>query len=335
MPSWAACGDTEGDRLVWARERMFPAVAQKQTEQVYQWLVNSTRSCNQSGDLWYYRGLVARKMGNATDAKYAFEKAEENGSKAKAQSFDPYSLGTNVRVSSPANIHEKYALLVGIHKFKLSDSNLRFSAKDAKELGDLLIAQENFKKDNVFILLDEDATSDNIRLAFGKIRASAKPDDLVLVFFSTHGLPRALDPTGLSYVMTADFNSKDFSTQFSTGLKMVELAEFGRWTLANNYVLLIDTCYAGATQQSPATQSDANGLDPLQSLQGSANRVIISASRADETSAEDDKNKHGLFTRFLLDALREKGTSDLAAVFKSVQDNVTAEAERNHNPSIP
>ncbi len=273
----AACGDTEGDRLVWARERMFPAASRSQTELVYQWLVNSTRSCSQSGDLWYYRGLVARKLGNTTDAAYSLRKADENGSKARAASFDPFSLGGSVRVSSAVHIREKFALLVGIHKFKLSDSTLRFSAKDAQELGDLLVGQQNFKKENVTVLLDEEATSDNIRLAFGKIRAVAQPDDLVLVFVSSHGLPRALDPTGISYVMTADFNSSDYATQFSTGLKMVELAEFGRWILANNYVLLIDTCYAGAVQTAGAARTDvAAGTDLIRYRVSRAPRIASS-----------------------------------------------------------
>ena len=152
--------------------------------------MNSTRSCSQSGDLWYYRGLVARKLGNTTDAAYSLRKADENGSKARAASWDPFSRGGSVRVSSAVHIREKFALLVGIHKFKESDSTLRFSAKDAQELGDLLVGQQNFKKENVTVLLDEEATSDNIRLAFGKIRAVAQPDDLVLVFVSSHGLPK-------------------------------------------------------------------------------------------------------------------------------------------------
>lgn len=333
-PAWAACGDTEGDRIDWARERMFPTASKNQTEQVYQWLVNSTRSCNQSGDLWYYRSLTARKLGDAADAAYALRKADENNSKAKTEGFDPFASAAPVRVSSPDHIREKFALLVGIHKFSKSDSNLRFSAKDAQELGELLVTQEHFKKDNVQVLLDENATLENIHKGLGVIRAKAKPDDLVVVFISSHGVPRSLDPTGISYVMTSDFDSKDMSTQFSTGLKMVELAEFGRFMLANNYVLLLDTCYAGATQAG-VNVGKGDGLEPLQSLQGSANRIVISASKADETSIEDDSTKHGLFTRFLLESLREKGTADLASVFQSVQAHVSEQAEKDHNEQHP
>ena len=336
--SWAACADTEGDRLVWARERMFPAATRRQTDLVYQYLLNSTRSCNGSGDLWYYRGLVARKLGNTSDANYAFTKADENNSKAKGQGFDPFAIGVTVRVSAPNHIREKYALVVGIHKFKKSENTLRYAARDAQALADALVASQNFKKDNVKVILDEAATTGAIQSALGEIRQKAKPDDLVVVYVSSHGIPRGEDPTGLSYVMTADYDETDYGSRFSTTLKMVELAEFGRWVAANNYVLLLDTCYSGAAQPVVASQivpGGGDGLDPLQSLQGSANRVVISASRADEESIEDTSTRHGLFTRYLLDALNQKGDPDLATVFQSLQNRVTAEAEKNNKHQHP
>jgi uncharacterized caspase-like protein len=58
------------------------------------------------------------------------------------------------------------------------------------------------------------------------------------------------------------------------------------------------------------------------SAQGFA-RVVISASRADEKSQEDEKLQHGYFTYYLVEALKRNiGSAPLGDVFKSVHESV-------------
>ncbi len=326
----AACGDTEEDRLVWARERMHPGASASQTRLVYQWLTNGTGSCNLSGDLWYYRGLVARKMGNSSDAAYSFRKADENGSKAQRAKFDPFTVVTRPS-GSTGKIRDKWALIIGINNLGKSDDFLQYAKSDAVALGDFLVHDAHFKndKEHVKVLVDEKATTENIRLAFGEIRASAQPDDLVVVYLSSHGRGRELDPTGLSYVLTYDTDTTTKATTFASAIKMAELAELGRWVLSRQYVLLLDTCYSGGAQ--PESRG-GDGLDPLQGLQGSGDRVVISASKAEERSFEDPETKHGYFTRYLLDALRQKGGQPtIASVFEFLQSRVPTEVSRQEN----
>jgi hypothetical protein len=324
----AACGDTEQDRIVWARERMHPGVTGLQLDLVYRWLVNGTSSCNLSGDLWYYRGLVARRMGNSSDANYALRKADDNYSRAKSEGFDPFAAPAHGPAVPSGKTHDKFALLVGVTKFQKSFDFLEFSGKDATEFGNFLVRYGNFPKDNVKVLVDENATTGKIREAFGDIRAKAKADDLVVIYISSHGHPRDLDPTGLSYVLTYDTDTESSAKVYATGLQMVELAELGRWTLARDYVLLLDTCYSGAAKPGVVGKivpAGTNGLDPLQGLQGSGNRAVISASRADEQSFEDPQNKHGFFTRFLLEALRQEGAKPLSSIYDYVGTHVSTE----------
>ncbi|MDQ2949778.1 MAG: caspase family protein [Acidobacteriota bacterium] len=338
--AWAACGNTEQDRIVWARERMHPSATKPQLDLVYQWLANGTRSCSESGDLWYYRGLAARKLNNQRDAEYSFRKAEENGSKAKGDGFDPFGAPSRTSVSPPNRIHDKWALVVGVADFKNTDDYLQYSVKDAVEFGKFLVQSGNFKQDNVKVLVDKDATTGGIREAFGTMRTKAKPDDLVLIYLSSHGQPRDLDPTGLSYVLTYDTDTSNPARTFATSLQMVELAELGRWVQAHDYVLLLDTCFSGAARpgvSGTTVPAGPDGLDPLQGLQGSGNRVVITASRADERSFEDSKSKHGYFTRFLLEALRKDNAHmPLASVYDYLRDRVSTEvADREGKQQHP
>src|SRR5262249_49079202 len=65
---------------------------------------------------------------------------------------------------------EKYAVIVGVAKYKNSTgglSNLRFADRDAMSFYDFLLSPQggSFKRDNVKLLLNEDATSQNVRSA--------------------------------------------------------------------------------------------------------------------------------------------------------------------------
>jgi Caspase domain len=335
---WAACSDTDQDRLVWTRERMHPNADHGQIELIYRWLLNATRSCSSNGDLWYYRGLLAKQMHDQRDADFSFRKAADNHSQEQQRHFDPFVLVNRAAASPPGVVREKYALVIGVSTLANSDQFLEYGSKDASELRNFLVKSGNFKEGNVTMLLDEKATAENIRNAFGDIHEKAKADDLVLVYISSHGRPHDDDPTGISYVLTYDTDTKTPGKVFSTALKMVELAEFGRFILAHDYVLLLDTCYSGAARAGgtnvpiPSAQST---FDPLQGLAGSGNRVVISASRADEESYEDPKSKHGYFTRYLLDALNKPTPLPVSSLFAYLSSQIAAEMSQGDRKQHP
>ncbi|MBC8000320.1 MAG: tetratricopeptide repeat protein, partial [Leptolyngbya sp.] len=59
-------------------------------------------------------------------------------------------------------VKDKWALIVGISKFKNNTLNLKYPSKDAKDFYDYLVADGKFQKDHVKLLLDEQATRGNI-----------------------------------------------------------------------------------------------------------------------------------------------------------------------------
>jgi Caspase domain len=76
--------------------------------------------------------------------------------------------------------------------------SLEFHAQDATMLEDVFVNKRNFKKEQIRVIAGKDATTSNIRSALGDKRTRAKADDLVLIYISSHGVPRNLSPTGLS-----------------------------------------------------------------------------------------------------------------------------------------
>jgi uncharacterized caspase-like protein len=78
-------------------------------------------------------------------------------------------------------------------------------------------------------------------------------------------------------------------------------------------VFIGDTCYSGAsggrTVPVSGTRANLSGafLDRLSQGRG---RVILTASDANEVSVEKDELQHGVFTYYLLEALRGKADFD-------------------------
>ena len=111
--------------------------------------------------------------------------ALESSSQVKQNS----TVEDKIDVNRP--VLDKWALVVGISKFKDDKINLKYAAKDAKDFARFLITNQNFSEDHVLLLTDEKATRANVLGALGSqwLPRLANPNDLVVLYFSSHGSP--------------------------------------------------------------------------------------------------------------------------------------------------
>ena len=75
-----------------------------------------------------------------------------------------------------------WALIIGIDKYE-NVHNLQYAVKDAESMQSILIDNFNFPKENVKLLINEQASYQNIRKQFSVISKSAEENDRVLIFF--------------------------------------------------------------------------------------------------------------------------------------------------------
>jgi len=89
--------------------------------------------------------------------------------------------------------HNAHAVIIGINEYqdeKIPD--LQFARADAEGVYQILTDPElgRIPPDNVILLLDENATQQNIRSAIGdEIYRRAGDDDFVYIYFAGHGMP--------------------------------------------------------------------------------------------------------------------------------------------------
>lgn len=226
------------------------------------------------------------------------------------------------RVSSTAPIGDKWAVVIGISKFADPQvPQLKYSSKDAKDFYDYLVdpALGKFQKDHVKLLLNQDASKVNIMDMLGDsfLPHAAGPNDLVVIYLSTHGSPAGADIRGVNYVIAYDTQLRKL---FATGLEMRQLLRIIKERVHTNRILLVlDTCYSGAGGESHKGISRSN-VDSSSLAQGIGSLVITSSS-PDQRSWESDDIKNSYFTKFFIDSLKN-GNPSVDQAFNNMKQKV-------------
>jgi uncharacterized caspase-like protein len=129
--------------------------------------------------------------------------------------------------------------------------------------------------------------------------ASSEGQDLAVVMFSGHGtmiddqfylVPHGADNSTPARLKVSAIPATEFQGEIT------KLAKHGR------VLVLLDACRsAGLIGALPAA-------DVLKSALAASNVTVLTSSKADKLSREDEKWQHGVFTKVLLDAL--SGSAD-------------------------
>ena len=224
-------------------------------------------------------------------------------------------------------VKDKCALVIGISKFANPKYNLEFAAKDARDFYNFLITEANFRKDHVLLLLDDKATRTNIMSAFGDnfLPAVCLPDDLVVVYISTHGTPSKRDKGGRNYIVAHD---TDTASLYATGVDMNELyRRIKEGVKTDRALIVMDTCFSGAGVPGAKALNVADNFDAQEVAQGCGHLVITSSS-PNERSWESKVSSNSVFTKYLLEALRKNsGKIDVKSAFTTAQKSVSWEVQ--------
>ena len=241
---------------------------------------------------------------------------------------------------------QKYALIIGISRYKNNLKgirNLQYGDADARSIYEFLQrpAGGGFIRENMLLLLNEEATTGRIREALTSFVARASPNDLPLIFLASHGAPDGFAPQNL-YVVTHD---TIYAEMAQTALPMFELGRYINQNVkAKPMLLLFDACHS-AGLSTEGTRNLANNLTNLYLqtlLYQEKGRAIITSSDVNETSLEWEKwgNGHGVFTYYLLEGL--KGSADtngdrlvsVGELFRYVRQKVRLDTSFKQNPRM-
>lgn len=208
-----------------------------------------------------------------------------------------------------------WAVVVGVNRYA-KVRPLRYAVNDARIFYNHLVEFSQIPRENVTLLLDQDATLTRVRSTLGThLKNMAGKDDMVIIFFAGHGATEkdvmSPDGDGLEkYLLPYDADPKDL---YATALPMGEISKIFSRIQAERLVFIADSCYSGA---SGGRTIDVSGIRAtiseafLDRVAGGKGRVIITASGANEVSAEYDNLKQGVFTYYMVEGLKGKADKD-------------------------
>jgi uncharacterized caspase-like protein len=294
-------------------------------------LANSSNSLKASPTLSAKSTQLKSKQPKSSPSKSTQSKST---SRPVAASSEPTSASASVN----RPVKDKWALVIGISKYAKPELNLKYSDQDAKDFYDYLVNEAHFAKDHVKLMLNEQATQKAILSEMGSkwLPRMVAPDDLLLVFISSHGSSSQMDIQGSNYIVAHDTDPDDL---FATGIEMQQLVQVIKARVrSDRVVLVLDACHSGAAKASSKGLARQANYDAAVIAQGTG-QLVIASSLPTQASWEYKELPNSVFTRSLIEGLRSNGNATtLAEAFsylkQKVEDTVLRERGALQTPVL-
>jgi len=214
-------------------------------------------------------------------------------------------LQANIEINEVYN--DSWAVIIGINKYD-NMKNLKYAVSDASAIKEMFITKYGFEEDHIKLILDEEATKDNITRGFSEMLKQAGKKDRVVVFFAGHGETFTKPDGGeKGYLVPTEGNLEEL---YLTSISMNELYEIAEISSAKHILYLVDACYSGLAISESRGLSKSTTPSYLKTITSEKGRQIITAGGKDEEVFENSAWGHSAFTKNLLTGLG-KGTADI------------------------
>jgi hypothetical protein len=220
-----------------------------------------------------------------------------------------------------------WAVIIGIARYEHMPA-LKYSDDDAYKIYAFLKSPEGgaLKDDQIRILIDEEASRINILQALNQTFMKADENDVIMMYFSGHGLEGTFIPI--------DYDG------FSNLLKHDDVKEILKRSKAKHKVCYTDACNSGSllAAKGPFTNSMLYFYEEFEKANGGT--AFFMSSKSKEYSLEDGGLRQGIFSHFLIKGL--KGMADenhnkiitLKELFHYVYTNVRQYTSNVQTPMI-
>lgn len=219
-----------------------------------------------------------------------------------------------------------YAVIIANEKYT-REQNVPYAMNDGKVFTEYCKKTLGIPNDNIHYT--ENATLNDIKyhLAWLKNQTKLNGDDTKVIFYyAGHGIPNESDRT--SYILPID----GFSFDINTGYSLKDLyKELGNLP-AKNIIAFIDACFSGAQRNEQAHAEARRVAIKAKPDTPTGKLVVFSASQGDESALPYDKERHGMFTYYLLKKLQEtSGNTSLGELTDYVKAEVSKQAFKDKN----
>jgi hypothetical protein len=223
-----------------------------------------------------------------------------------------------------------WAVVVGVADYNHMPK-LKYTDNDAYEYAAFLKSVEGggLPDNQVKVLVDEEATRNNVLISLQTMFKKADANDMVIMYFSGHGLEGCFLPY--------DYDG------MSNKLMHSEVLQIFQQSKAKYKVCLGDACHSGTLTNTLAAKSPARvTLDRYYAAfeESTGGIALLMSSKGEEVSLEDSGLRRGVFSHYLIKGL--KGDADVDGnkivtineLYDHVYSNVRSYTQRQQTPVI-
>lgn len=204
-------------------------------------------------------------------------------------------------VASKADV---YLVSVGIADYPGTRNDLHRTTNDAIDIYNLYKGNSHA---HARLLIDKQATLVNIESTMKDLYKHAKPEDIVVFFFSGHGT-------------NGDFVAYDGSLPYKKIREAMAISK------SLHKMIFADACHSGKMRQGKNNAGTQQAMKQLEVM-------LFLSSRSNEYSIEYENMRNGIFTNFLLKGLKGYADSnkDRIITAKELFNYVSREVKRESN----
>ena len=224
-----------------------------------------------------------------------------------------------------------WAVVVGVAQYNHMKT-LYYTDDDAYRVAMFLRSPEGgaLRESQIAILIDEEAKKNNILKAMHDVFSKADSNDMVLFYFSGHGLKGSFIPY--------DFDGFNNQISHDDVRKIMESSQ------AKFKVCIADACHSGSLGDFAArsTASSKSLIDQYYEAFDAieTSTVLLLSSKAEEQSLESSGLRQGIFSHFLIRGLKgeadfdKNGIVKIAELYRYIFVNVQSYTGERQTPII-
>ena len=235
------------------------------------------------------------------------------------------NIDENIPVCKISN-NKCYAVIIANEKYT-REQNVPYALNDGKTFSEYCKKTLGIPDNNIHYA--ENVTLNDIKYHLSWLKNQVKmtgDDTKVIFYYAGHGIPNESDRT--SYILPSDGFAFDINTGYSLKDLYKELGDLP----SKNIIAFIDACFSGAQRNEQANAEARRVAIKAKPDTPTGKLVVFSASQGNESALPYDKERHGMFTYYLLKKLQEtSGNTSLGELTDYVKAEVSKQAFKEKN----
>ncbi|WP_223265296.1 caspase family protein [Nostoc sp. 'Peltigera membranacea cyanobiont' 210A] len=200
----------------------------------------------------------------------------------------------------------KVALLIGVSEYEPGLNPLPGAVKDVEAMQQVLLHPEmgGFTETDIMVL--KNPQRQDMEEAIENLFAHRQKDDLLVLFFSGHGIK---DDTGRLFLATRTTRKTPRGDLIrSSAVAASVVHESMSRSRSKRQVVILDSCFSGAFAEGLSAKDD--GTVNIREQLGGEGRAVLTSSSSTQYSFEQQGSDLSIYTRYLIEGITT-GAADL------------------------